>query len=132
MKTRKVRECTANDQFLVTEGIQCGNCLGLNGKHNKPSEAPTSVASHTPTPWEVQSDGNREVFIRRGDKPIARMSIAWGNDPDANADFIVRAVNSHEELVSKLKTFRAIMIAKGDQAAYVAELEALIAKAEGK
>ena len=82
-----------------------------------------NVSEHTPTPWEIQ---NHEDSLYIGP------AIIEGNDSEdlANAAFIVKCVNSHEELVSKLKTFRAILIAKGDQAAYVAELEALLAKAE--
>lgn len=58
---------------------------------------------HTPTPWQVTepADKMRGVTIRAvyPSKPIAEM---WwnGDDPEANAEFIVMAVNVHDELVA--------------------------------
>ena len=70
------------------------------------------MTNHTPTPWRKTG---AYIFPEHGagSVPIARMVTMSGkNDAenkimedirDANADFIVRAVNSYEELIQKRK-----------------------------
>jgi hypothetical protein len=77
-------------------------------------------ATHTPTPWthDAESDWPSEDFvlieIRAGNKRITE--LGGSNDADeeepcsnvettrANAAFIVRAVNSHDELLAACKS----------------------------
>ena len=58
-------------------------------------------ARHTPTPWRVvEADGKRNVIWN------SKVSEAISDDKEmteANAEFIVRAVNSHEALVEALR-----------------------------
>lgn len=84
---------------------------------------------HTPTPWRIAGKGT----IRAGDGWIGTLN--WRNR-DANAEFLVRAVNSHEDLVEALKgcrgLVRALTGADDDIAnAAIREADAAIAKAEG-
>lgn len=68
-------------------------------------------AKHTPTPWKV-SEGldDTSVTIRQDNgefhRPVAEI---WynGDDPSANAAFIVRAVNSHADMLAALKAIKA-------------------------
>ena len=79
---------------------------------NKPSaDVNTAQVAHTPTPWRVAPSGgisgNGEIvvcndiptLIECEEKPI---TDGFGR-ASANAEFIVRAVNSHAELVEALR-----------------------------
>jgi hypothetical protein len=63
---------------------------------------------HTPTPWRAVIYGNSEWEVWGGDLLVA--DVTTPEDPlqpevaEANAAFIVRAVNSHEALVAALKS----------------------------
>lgn len=61
------------------------------------------MSKHTPTPWGVP-DGGTQPTITTADesKHIATMADT-GDEMEANAAFIVRAVNCHEALVAALK-----------------------------
>jgi len=63
-------------------------------------------AAHTPTPWRIAGKGTirTDTGWVPGDGWIG--TINWRNR-DANAEFIVRAANSHEELVAALKPLAA-------------------------
>lgn len=102
---------------------------------------------HTPTPWKLaswsptlivsESEGRHlanmnDVEVRhRGDKEPQTGSIA-------NAAFIVRAVNSHEELIGMLKVYRNELMAKATTTGEKGYLnmyqlvDKAIAKAKGK
>ena len=58
--------------------------------------------SHTPTPWEVYSKFVGPLVIKSGDTEIAHVGADSFSLCVANAEFIVRAVNAHDELVSLL------------------------------
>ncbi len=73
---------------------------------------------HTPTPWEVskgrdnEKDGLAEVWgsIVGGDWYVARIwADVKGSEKmaEANAGLIVRAVNSHDDLLAALKVLLA-------------------------
>lgn len=86
--------------------------------------------THTPTPWK-----NCENAIYGADRtPICdtmRVLNVDNNDSpyEANAEFIVRAVNSHEELVEALK----IVLANASMPTDIREnTKQVLAKAEGK
>lgn len=86
------------------------------------------TTQHTPTPWKVHAEIN--VFGPDGSSVLGKTS---NSDPGvidevkANAAFIVRAVNAHEELLAMVK------ILHPDHAP-VTRCDActLIAKAEGR
>lgn len=91
--------------------------------------------THTPTPWNYSTAmGSSSVYA--GDPKIGtRISIANEVDEEANAEFIVRACNVHDELLDEVKKWREhvnnnIVTVEGD--AMLVSLDVLIAKAEGK
>lgn len=91
------------------------------------------TAKHTLTPWVVFDIINSLTIlpaIREDDDPAEPQSenggfdIAhlYGADAEANAEFIVRACNSHDQLVAALKDAKALLelngIDLGDAADY--------------
>ncbi len=100
----------------------------------------TSVTSHTPTPWKVA------MPLGEGDIQILSVKVnAYGNfinavvpfrvfsnEDVANAEFIVRAVNSHEELLSAMKLATHHLYATDENAKAINILLEAIAKAEGR
>ena len=75
---------------------------------------PVEQTKHTPTPWTLT--GIKKQQIRCADKKarqsiIANMVAEWNYSSkttysltdEANAQFIVKAVNSHDELIEALK-----------------------------
>jgi hypothetical protein len=79
--------------------------------------------AHTPTPWIAeessiqyagQRDRLRKILIgtprnEKGGRFIACEIQGPAQNMDANATFIVRAVNAHEELVKQLKTAETML-----------------------
>lgn len=96
----------------------------------------TKRTEHTPTPWiatETGMDECEETFEISSMKTDGMTGgYRWFNRADAA--FLVRAVNSHEELLNCLKG--AMMIVKALSSDYdtvfVQEVEKAIAKAERK
>lgn len=69
-------------------------------------------AVHTATPWEAEPNGGRGGWIRGRSGEWS--ALACGDDnttAQANASFIVRAVNSHDALVEALKLAQAVLAA---------------------
>lgn len=73
----------------------------------------TPAATHTPTPWKVHPTVNQHRYnaaLDFGPSGIA-VGVVWGPfekramdaETEANAAFIVRACNAHDELVAALK-----------------------------
>jgi hypothetical protein len=60
-----------------------------------------SKVTHTPTPWEVYS-GREILAIRQKDMGVI-VDLPTTRQATEDAAFIVRAVNSHEELLVTLK-----------------------------
>lgn len=104
-----------------------------------------SEMSHTPTPWKLGPTG--DTVDDANGLELLRMYEADGREEPtalpyrANAAFIVRACNSHEELLSALKRAREALKANeeitGTWELYQASPEmkaihAAIAKAEGR
>ena len=63
-----------------------------------------SEAKHTPLPWSSEYDETGHWRVYGGNKLVAdvgdaEVSVAADNEWKANAAFIVRAVNAHEDLV---------------------------------
>lgn len=59
------------------------------------------MSNHTPTPWEVGEDvGQAERSIVTAEcRDICTCETGFG-DAEANAEFIVRAVNAHDDLLN--------------------------------
>ena len=65
----------------------------------------TKPAAHTPTPWFVNSSaGDTSIWSRTIDNKIARVGASYR--ADADAAFIVRAVNAHADLIAALNEAR--------------------------
>ena len=73
----------------------------------------TQEAKHTPTPWKMQDMGSQETDIIANSGTIMGLTGGSGApskyEPDdaaewdANAAFILKAVNCHDDLLSALK-----------------------------
>lgn len=91
---------------------------------------PHALPQHTPTPWTYE---NHEIW--GASKNIAEIheskSIFSAGEAQANAAFIVRAVNSHEDLLKAAKMALSCM-SPDDNDITAQSLRNAIAKAEGK
>lgn len=65
--------------------------------------------NHTPTPWQVIPDYSQENVYRLWDLDGNFHDDTSPETMDANACFIVRACNAHEELVKALKEMTTIL-----------------------
>lgn len=83
------------------------------------SPVPANVAQHTPTPWKLRTIDNAlrgEICYVIGGTPthfIADCGFDVDGAPtrsqaNANASFIVRACNAHEELVAQMRNVEAV------------------------
>lgn len=92
---------------------------------------------HTPLPWKAENGESRGAWIMGSDECWAAL-VCGDNDSTAiaNKDFIVRACNSHYELLKVCKVVLATLPHMGgsERATFhlVKDLEAAIAKAEGR
>lgn len=68
----------------------------------------SNEARHTPVPWRVgRSNGHFDIFTQAGEL-VAAMNIGHiAGEEKANAAFIVRAVNVHDDLVAALEAMVA-------------------------
>jgi hypothetical protein len=103
----------------------------------------TTYTTHTPTPWKVglwtsyaktHQFGKCLVTDLEGKdiancRPSARTIKQAKELGEANAAYIVRAVNAHQELIDLLKQMKTAGVFKGTWSQFVDEA---IAKAEGK
>ena len=98
---------------------------------------------HTPVPWKVDEQYKADVQTADGKLEICTTSksvLLEGNTPSraetlANAAFIVRACNCHDELLAAFKKIKKQLTQSNDRFQMIAEIEkitnAAIAKAEG-
>lgn len=73
-------------------------------------------AKHTPTPWinhQITNNGRSQNVICYGDNPIAKCMGGFVDSAEANAAFIVKAVNSHEALVEAILKLRDAFYVNG-------------------
>jgi hypothetical protein len=72
----------------------------------------SKTVKHTPTPWRTTKTQPNVVCNSGGDKWIARATIGHSKSPrfiadadiaEANAAFIVKAVNCHDDLLNELE-----------------------------
>lgn len=61
---------------------------------------------HTPTPWKVKNyNGNNKFrIVGADDSAITNLTGQYLGEEKTNAQFIVKAVNCHDDLVEALKT----------------------------
>lgn len=81
------------------------------------------MIEHTPTPWAADPD-DRDGYewnihiVTESNRDMRVAFMTSGPEAAANADFIVKAVNCHDELVAALEAFRlrpdAIVASQGD------------------
>jgi hypothetical protein len=63
------------------------------------------MSEHTPTPWMALPDeSGHETYVvgPKSDHPVADCQFGFGSEDNANAAFIVKAVNNHDALVRAL------------------------------
>lgn len=82
---------------------------------------------HTSVPWNITDDGD---FLENGEgEPIADLRFFHIPDNEANAAFIVRACNSHDELLEALESAAKRLGWLGKD---TSDLQVTIAKAKGE
>lgn len=83
---------------------------------------------HTPTPWNVEGRGNAKArcFIEAGEFRIVECVT---RDHDANAAFIVRACNAHDDLVAALREAHSALNGAPNTLGLHSQIEAALAKA---
>ncbi len=93
-----------------------------------------SDTQHTPTPWEADE---LRIWSAAGSDPIYIASLKFAADNDCpvqaevNGEFIVRACNSHDELVAALTDCIESLINAGRQHVHSVErARAILAKVE--
>lgn len=100
----------------------------------------TKKAQHTATPWQHDPTGRmgRPSEIFSGGRPIAECGLTSATAEDAaNAELIVRAVNSHAELLAACINAEHALIQRardlpGVWDGALAQLQTAISKAEGR
>lgn len=89
-----------------------------------------ATETHTPTPWDVTDmrieHKRGQILLTSGLKVVA--TVPSNKDGEADAAFIVRAVNYHDALVNELKNAARVLKKEGYN---IAGLNALLAKATG-
>jgi hypothetical protein len=96
-----------------------------------------TTAKHTPTPWKATHIGEgeyrKEIVIDVATCGQIAEVLDAGNG-QANAAYIVRAVNSHADLLEALKAVEVDCMDRGDSLLWTAlggKIRAAIAKATG-
>ncbi len=92
------------------------------------------MGKHTPLPWEISKNGNIIATVKKGaDCLIAKISSPKTPEKKANAAYIIKAVNAHDELLTAIKDVQIKLLtgasikADGD---LCDRIEALIVKAD--
>ena len=72
------------------------------------------MAEHTKTPWRINKYGSIGYGEFGTDPIVAHVELFFGNEADfhshaANAAFIVKAVNCHDELVGAIDKIDSVM-----------------------
>ena len=90
------------------------------------------MSKHTPTPWTVAK--HERGLVRAQGRTIVVVRETGNQDIDANAEFIVRACNAHEDLLAALKEIERSLANHPTFAWHnIVEIaRAAIAKAEGE
>lgn len=93
---------------------------------------------HTPLPWKTltMSNGSRNIiagtseFICQFSHVDTIESIA--EQAEVDAQFIIKAVNSHDELLGAAKSLVSVLRDYGYNIPLIAECEKIISKAQGE
>lgn len=104
----------------------------MNIKH-KADAAPASCGQHTPLPWIYWQPGfYGEAYSigPRGNCPILKTLGDNERVNEANAELVIRAVNSHQELLEALKAVSRLDYLQ-EHNALARQVKSAIAKAEG-
>lgn len=83
-------------------------------------------ATRTPGMWEVSKQN--EIFVKGTATDIARCYGNGVHNAEANAAFIVKAVNLHDELVEGLDRIKSIIVEWSDGQDWADECEAIAEK----
>lgn len=95
-------------------------------------DGPRSQPTHTPTPWHVNY---HEIVAANHTRPChmsTSLNMFAPGESEANAAFIVRAVNCHQELIDTLKDLAHYCHDQIDETGLQERVRQAIAKAEGK
>jgi len=86
---------------------------------------------HSPIPWKVAEDhkGLADIVAADGTVVVWTIDGAYGSQIEANADFIVQAVNAHESLLAACKL---ALVGEADDDTIFNALADAVAKAERK
>jgi len=89
---------------------------------------------HTATPWKIGKSYTTEIAIRECDTNdcVAVCCDLLEDEMKANAEFITRACNAHDELVEALKDVVHTLQIDGYSGYQIRRASKAIAKAEGK
>ncbi len=69
------------------------------------------MSEHTAIPWNCAGSASRTTILDKDYEPIAFCMSGEGHDTDAaNAEFIIKAVNHHGEILELLKRIEHITI----------------------
>ena len=111
---------------------------------NPTPPAASGEARHTPLPWELHAEGAGYNSVQacqpdsseRGCCPIVESFVLGRTreEAEANAAFIVRAVNNHEALLAALKFCRNVLMANPIEMSEhmaIEKADAAIASAKG-
>jgi hypothetical protein len=101
-----------------------------------------ATVEHTPTPWEVHEVEDSGEVVSRGMRQVGGKGINKGEEFElfdkADADFIVRAVNAHDDLLAAARMALARLVlpeheyARQYEGNVLMRLDAAIAKAAGR
>ena len=96
-------------------------------------------STHTPGPWKIINEKTIVGADHPGMGYIADVNLHRNNEQQeadglANAAFIVRACNAHEEMVNQLRLAQRMLLQTDWrlEEGFMAEIAAAIAKAEGR
>lgn len=130
MKTKKI------PKNLFLEGI----AISLESQIQKIAGKEKARPQHTPTPWHVEHTDDDYIRINNenGDLPVE--DSGYGKHPlivsTADAAFIVKACNAHEELIAACMAARSLLLRTTLQdrkdTAVCKQLSDALAKAEGE
>ena len=112
----------------------------------KTHEHSLSKPSHTPTPWRIYKEpmNPNPRLMAEASTLVAVISQgkAFAKETEANAAYIVKAVNAHEEMVKALKDVLFVLKGQAERGNFLDSserdislegvVEQAIAKAEGK
>jgi hypothetical protein len=94
------------------------------------------MSGHTKLPWAI-STVSADIIVNNRDNFVAKCGESLfipENEQDANAAFIVRAVNAHDELVAELRNMIDIYWGEhgdgGQEPTYIVRAKAALAKAQ--